>query len=99
MHQKHFFIKNLNVYECNILDEILYYLYSITVWSAAPQTTLWGGPEPRFEPGLGGPEAGTLPLDHHTSSKYYVVKNILFFNILPPGIENRTLKWVALVSF
>ena len=36
----------------------LYYLYSITVWSPAPQ---------RFEPGPGGPEAGTLPLEHHTS--------------------------------
>ena len=23
---------------------LLYYLYSITVWSAAPQATLWGGP-------------------------------------------------------
>ena len=48
---------------------LLYYLYSITVWSAAPQTTLWGGPGPRIEPGPGGPEAGTLPLDHHTSLK------------------------------
>ena len=28
----------------------LYNLYIITVWSAAPQTTLWGGPGPRFEP-------------------------------------------------
>ena len=46
---------------------ILNHLYSITVWSAASQTTLWGGPGPRFEPGTGGPEAGTLPLDHHTS--------------------------------
>ena len=43
---------------------LLYYLYSITVRSAAPQTTLWGGPGPTFEPGPGGPEAGTLPLDH-----------------------------------
>ena len=47
---------------------ILYYLYSITVCSAAPQITLWRGPGPRSEHGPGGPEAGTtLPLDHHTS--------------------------------
>ena len=46
---------------------LLYYSYNITVWSAAPQTTLWGGPGPRFEPGTGGPEAGTLPPDHHTT--------------------------------
>ena len=26
------------------------YLYSFKVWSAAPQTTLWGGPRPRYEP-------------------------------------------------
>ena len=43
--------------------------YSFTMWSAAPQTTLWGGPGPRFEPVPGGPEAGTLPLDNHTSYK------------------------------
>ena len=36
------------------------YLYSITVCSAAPQTTLWGGPEPRFEPGPGGPRPPRL---------------------------------------
>ena len=30
------------------------------MWSAAPQTTLWGGPKPRFEPGTGDVEAGTL---------------------------------------
>ena len=41
---------------------IFYYCYSITVcvWSAAPQTTLWGGPGPRFEPGTGCLEAETL---------------------------------------
>ena len=27
---------------------LLHYMYSITVWSAAPQTTLWRGPGPRF---------------------------------------------------
>ena len=34
----------------------LHYLYSTyysTMRSAAPQTTLWGGPGPRFEPGTG----------------------------------------------
>ena len=36
------------------------YLFSITVWSAAPQTTLRGGPWPRFKPGPGDLEAGTL---------------------------------------
>ena len=32
---------------------LLHYLYSIKVRYAAPQTTLWGGPGPRFEPGTG----------------------------------------------
>ena len=35
-------------------------LYRITVWPVAHQFILWGGPGPRFEPGPGGPEAGTL---------------------------------------
>ena len=39
---------------------VLLYLYSITVRSAAPQTTLWGGPGPRIEPGTGDLEARTL---------------------------------------
>ena len=59
-----------------------YYLYSITVWSAAPQTTLWGGPEPRFEPGPGGQEAGTLPLDHHTSFAITTLFSIVYFRNL-----------------
>ena len=54
--------------------------YSITVWSAAPQTTLWGGPPPgpRYEPRPGDPEAGTPPLDHHTSSheNWQLLENI-----------------------
>ena len=33
----------------------------------------WGGPGPWFEPRPGGPEAGTLPLDHHTSLFYRVL--------------------------
>ena len=41
----------------------------MTVWSAAPQTTLWEGSGPRFEPGPGGSETGTLPLDHHAYFK------------------------------
>ena len=39
---------------------ILYCIVCITVWSAAPQTTLWGGPRPRFEPRTGDLEARTL---------------------------------------
>ena len=40
----------------------LYYImyYTITVWSAAPETSLWGVPGPRVEPGTGDPEAETL---------------------------------------
>ena len=39
---------------------LLHFLYSITVQSAAPQTTLWGGPpRPRFEPRTDDLEAGT----------------------------------------
>ena len=34
--------------------------YSNTVWFADLQTTLWGRPGPRFEPGTGDLEAGTL---------------------------------------
>ena len=30
---------------------VLQYLYGIPVWSAAPQTTLWGGPGTRIDPG------------------------------------------------
>ena len=30
---------------------LFYYLYNIIVWSVAPQTTLWGRPWPRIEPG------------------------------------------------
>ena len=37
--------------------------YSITVRPAAPQTTLWGSPGPRLEPGTGDLEAGTLLFD------------------------------------
>ena len=62
-----------------------YYLYSIIVWSAAPKTTLWGGPGPRFEPGPDGPEAGTLPLDHHTSKD-------LNFNYLKDAEKKFNLK-------
>ena len=40
-------------------------MYSITVWSAATQITLWGGPGPRFKPGTVDLEA--RPLDHQTS--------------------------------
>ena len=43
-----------------VLQFLIHYLYSITVRSAAPQTSLWGGPRPRFEPGKGDLEAGTL---------------------------------------
>ena len=39
---------------------LLHYLYSIVVWSAAPQTTLLGGFGSRFQLGMGGLEAGTL---------------------------------------
>ena len=39
---------------------LLHYIHSITVSSAAPQTTLWGGYGPRFEHGTGDLEAGTL---------------------------------------
>ena len=48
----------------------------MTVSSAAPQTTLWGGSRPRFEPGPGGSEAGTLPLDHHASFKKEALRGI-----------------------
>ena len=62
---------------------LLYYLYSITVWSAAPQTSLWGGPGPRNEPGPDGSEAGTLPLDHHTSKGF-----CLFSQVIPYWLPN-----------
>ena len=47
---------------------LLLILNSITVRSAAPQTSLRGGPGPRFEPETGDLEAGTVttrPLHHH----------------------------------
>ena len=41
---------------------LVYYIifYNILVWSAAPQTPLWRGPGPRFEPGTGGLETAFL---------------------------------------
>ena len=39
---------------------LILYLYSITVGSAAPQATLWGGLGPRFKLGTGDLEARTL---------------------------------------
>ena len=58
----HFYVKiisKLAFTKCHIQDRvyIIYFLYSITVGSAAPQTTLWEGPMPRFEPGTSGLEA------------------------------------------
>ena len=44
---------------------LLHYFFSITGWSAAPQTTLRGGPGPGFEPGTGDLEAGTLTTRLH----------------------------------
>ena len=51
---------------------LLSFFYStvLAVWSAAPQTALWGGSGPRFELWMGGLEAGTTRpsyplLDHH----------------------------------
>ena len=38
------------------------YYYIFTARSAAPQTTLRGGPRLKIEPGTGGLEAGTLPV-------------------------------------
>ena len=43
------------------------------MWSAAPQITLWGGPGPRFEPGTGDLEAGTLT----TRQPHLLSKNAL----------------------
>ena len=60
---------------------LLYYLYSITVCSAAPQTTLRGGPGARFEPGPGGPEAGTLPQDLLSRPTHLQVQNFQTFVI------------------
>ena len=51
-----------NFFLINLFNRfLLYYLYSITARTAAPQTILWGGPGPRFEPGPGGPEASHYP--------------------------------------
>ena len=52
----------LNVFFWNLQPPrvLILYLYNMTVWSAAPQTTLWGGPRPRFEPMMGNLEEETL---------------------------------------
>ena len=46
------------------------YLYSITVWSAAPQTTLRGGPGPRFEYETSDPDHYCRP--PHLLKKIYI---------------------------
>ena len=43
------------------------FLYSITRLSAAPQTTLCGGPGPRFEPSTGDLEVGTPTMHYCTT--------------------------------
>ena len=48
--------------------EIYYFIFQ-SIQSIAPQTAQWGGPGPRFEPGMGDLEAGTptrLPIDHYS---------------------------------
>ena len=50
----------LNRYTAHLGLGLILYLYSITVGSAAPQATLWGGLGPRFKLGTGDLEARTL---------------------------------------
>ena len=48
--------------------------YIISTVSAALQTTLWGGSELKFEPGMGGEKARTLTtIDHHTSLIFIIM--------------------------
>ena len=44
------------------LGFIIIYYTILQCGSAGPQTALWGGPRPRFEPRPGGLEAGTLTI-------------------------------------
>ena len=71
------------------------------MWSAAPQTTLWGGPGPKIEPGTGGLEARTLTTrpPHllqfnfgiifnsvgQRPKKCYTVQTLLGFSLLSPA--------------
>ena len=52
LHRKFFFI---NIYSLQRPTVLPHYL-----WSVAPQTTLWGGPLPRYELGTSDLEAGSL---------------------------------------
>ena len=50
-------------------NTLLIQYYSVICHPSKAQTTLWVGPGPRFEPGMGNLEAGTLTtIDHHNST-------------------------------
>ena len=55
---------------------LTHYLDSITLCSAAPPTTLWGGTRPRFEPGMGHLEAETL-----TTRPPYLLSSLLSLDL------------------
>ena len=49
--ESNFFFFFFSLQHAEAYRVLLHYFCSITVWSAASQTTLWGGPITRFEPG------------------------------------------------
>ena len=78
----------------------LHYLYSITVWSASPLTTLWRCPWQIFEPGTGSLEAGSLttrPTRLYWNTKQLVKTKWLSTSL--PRIylmkENGKTKWLS----
>ena len=70
------------------LGFLIHYLYSIKVWSAAPQTTLWGGPGPRYEPGTGGSSGRNANWPPHLqTSKYLCYFCSMLYSIWLEGQE------------
>ena len=70
---------------CRGLGVLLLYCTVLTVRSAAPQTTPWGGNGPRLENGQGG-QAGALTTRPHTSSPYFktwIMKRLVRNNAHP----------------
>ena len=67
------------------------------MWSAAPQTTLWGGLGPRFEPGTGDLEARTLT----TRPPHLLARppHLLFKTLLVPRVPYSVPEFLHYVQY
>ena len=58
-----------------------------------------GRPGPRIEPGPGGPEAGTLPLDHYTSLLRLYILRIHMQNLCYIFVGQWVLGEIVILNF